>query len=286
VAAVCAPAAVWAQGQTFDSDGTEIYYEIHGEGEPVVLIHGFSASGMTNWAMPGILPKIAAHYKVILPDMRGHGKSGKPHGKENYGANMADDVLRLLDHLGIERAHIAGYSMGGFITANLLARHPERFITATIGGAGVGQPNAEDDLTEEIAVSLENGGGIAPLLEYLSPEGTAEAEMETIRQTNNAVIAMNDPLALAGAIRGMRDLQFPESALAENPVPTLAVIGGADPLKSTTDALVAVKPNVTLVELEGKTHITAMGDPEFPAAMIAFYEAHPAGRASAVTDDD
>ncbi|MFO0947208.1 MAG: alpha/beta fold hydrolase [Planctomycetota bacterium] len=81
--------------------------------EPVLLIHGFSASILMQWGVPGILDRLASNHQVIAFDCRGHGKSDKPHDPSMYGANLAEDAIRLLDHLGVKKAHVVGYSMGG-----------------------------------------------------------------------------------------------------------------------------------------------------------------------------
>lgn len=109
-----------------NSDGTRVYYMVQGAGEPVVLIHGYGVTASINWKLPGILPALARNYRVVALDVRGHGRSDKPHDPAEYGVNMADDVLRMLDHLNIETAHVIGYSMGGFILLKLAVEHPER----------------------------------------------------------------------------------------------------------------------------------------------------------------
>ena len=125
-----------AKGADFDSAGVKIHYEIQGQGEPIILIHGYIADHNMNWKAPGIMQELAKRRKVIAIDCRGHGKSGKPHDPEKYGAEMANDVIRLMDHLKIEKAHVGGYSMGAFITCKLMADHPERLRSAAMGGAG------------------------------------------------------------------------------------------------------------------------------------------------------
>ena len=110
----------------FDSDGVQIYFEEHGKGEPVVLVHGFASRAEHNWGA-GWFDPLAQHYRVVALDCRGHGKSGKPHDSAAYaGETMGDDVIRLMDHLGIKRTLIMGYSMGGRIVTGLLMLHPER----------------------------------------------------------------------------------------------------------------------------------------------------------------
>jgi len=100
----------------FDSGGVQIYYQEHGAGDPVVLVHGFASHSDNNWG-PMWFTFLAPHFRVIAIDCRGHGKSGKPHDAAAYGAEkMGDDVIRLLDHLKIQRALLMGYSMGGRIS--------------------------------------------------------------------------------------------------------------------------------------------------------------------------
>ena len=107
ILALAASTAVAApqQGQ-FLSNGVKIHYIEEGQGEPVLLIHGFSANAFVNWVLPGVFGNLAKHYHVIALDNRGHGASGKPHEIEKYGPEMVEDAVRLLDHLKIEKAHI------------------------------------------------------------------------------------------------------------------------------------------------------------------------------------
>src|SRR5262249_54430178 len=122
--------------RTFNANGTKIAYFVQGKGEPVVLIHGWLSSARVNWALPGISGHLAKDYRVIALDVRGHGLSDKPAKEEAYGPELVKDVVRLLDHLKIKKAHIVGYSMGGIIAGNFIARHPDRVLSGTLGGMG------------------------------------------------------------------------------------------------------------------------------------------------------
>jgi hypothetical protein len=126
---------------TFDSSGVSIRYTIEGRGEPVLLVHGFRASGDLNWRLPGVNKILAEHFRVITIDHRGHGKSGIP-ADHRYGVAMVGDVIGLMDHLGLESAHMVGYSMGGMIVNKLTAMHPHRVRSAVIGGMGWYEPDA------------------------------------------------------------------------------------------------------------------------------------------------
>src|SRR5947209_14691805 len=127
------------------SDGVKIHYLTLGQkGTPVVLIHGYTGSAEGNWFSNGIAQALAKNHRVVAIDCRGHGSSEKPHDIAKYGADrMPEDVIEMMDHLNIPRAHIHGYSMGGAITGQLLAHHPERFITAAFGGSGIREADPE-----------------------------------------------------------------------------------------------------------------------------------------------
>ncbi len=264
-----------AEDRYFDSDGVKIHYIVEGQGEPVMLIHGFTANIMIQWGQPGIMSKLNKDYQVIALDNRGHGKSDKPHDPKQYGPEMINDVIRLLDHLKIAKAHIVGYSMGGFMTDYLITTHPERVITATLGGAGWAK--ADDDrlsFMTELADSLDAGKGIGPLINQLTPAGRPKPSDEQIASINQMVMLNNDPQALAACIRGMRGLAVSEEKLRANKVPTLALIGELDPLKVGVDELEKVMPNLTVEVIDGADHLTAFFNPKFSKNLKEFLADH------------
>jgi pimeloyl-ACP methyl ester carboxylesterase len=219
-------AADMPEDLTFDSNGVEIRYTVQGEGPPVVLVHGFTASIETNWAAPGIIAALTPDFKVVAIDARGHGKSGKPHQPEAYGPRMAEDVIRLMDHLGILKARLAGYSMGGGIALQLETTVPDRFDAVVLGGAGWRRPGADQigGVMNALAESLEQGKGIEPLIRALNPVGQPPPTPEQIAAANQRLMATNDALALAAVIRGgAANPQITEERLRANQVPTLAV---------------------------------------------------------------
>src|SRR5262245_35470453 len=121
---------------TFDSAGVRIAYVEAGSGEPVVLVHGLYSSAEMNWVLPGTFARLAEHRHVIALDLRGHGRSDKPTAEDAYGQPMVEDVVRLMDHLAIPKAHVVGYSLGGIIVMKLMVDHPDRVISGTLGGMG------------------------------------------------------------------------------------------------------------------------------------------------------
>lgn len=272
IIALFAPLAFAAdavEDQFFDSNGVQIHYTVQGLGDPVVLIHGFTSSIDSNWRTNGIIDKLSSDFQVIALDTRGHGKSDKPHDAASYGTEMTEDVVRLLDHLEIDKAHIVGYSMGGFITLKLLTDHPDRFLSAVLGGSGWSEEGLEG--LDELAESLETGKGIGPLIEALTPEGQPVPSEEQMAMINQMLMATNDPLALAAVIHGMDDLEITEEQIRSIEVPVLALIGEIDPLRSTVDRLLEVQPDVEVVVLEGKDHMTAISDPALVDGMREFF---------------
>jgi pimeloyl-ACP methyl ester carboxylesterase len=128
--------AMRSVGDDFNSAGVKIHYAVQGFGEPVILVHGLYANGRINWELPGTASLLAKHFEVITLDCRGHGRSGKPTAEDAYGTNMVDDVVRLIDHLNIRSARVAGYSMGGMIAMKMAVTHPDRVNAVVLGGMG------------------------------------------------------------------------------------------------------------------------------------------------------
>jgi pimeloyl-ACP methyl ester carboxylesterase len=278
-AALClvtlASSAVALEDRTFDSRGVKIHYIIEGQGEPVVLVHGFTASIPVQWGLPGIISKLAKQYQVVALDNRGHGNSDKPHDPDSYGKQMPEDVLRLMDHLKIKKAHVVGYSMGGFMTTYLLANHPDRLVTATLGGAGWTRPDdGRLSFMTELADSLDSGKGIGPLIEHLTPANRPKPTDEQIKAINQMLLLTNDAKALAACMRGMKGIAVTEEQLRASKVPTLCIIGSDDPLKVGVDDLAKVKPDITVKVIENTDHMTAFRSPEFVDDLLAFLGAH------------
>jgi pimeloyl-ACP methyl ester carboxylesterase len=267
--------SLYAADFTFDSGGVKIHYTIDGKGEPVILIHGYAASIAANWGAPGVIKGLADSYQVIAIDNRGHGQSDKPHDAAAYGPKMVDDVLHLMDHLKIKKAHIVGYSMGGFMTEALLIEHPNRVLTATLGGAGWNDPkdHSQADLLNQLADSLEQGKGIGPLIIALNPVGAPPPTPQAIEMTNKMFLSANDPLALAAVARGHMP-QEPEAKIRANKIPTLALIGEVDPLKAGVDQLKTMMPNLTVVVIPGANHLTAFANPLFLSSLRSFLAEH------------
>jgi pimeloyl-ACP methyl ester carboxylesterase len=267
-----------AEENFFDSNGVKIHYLVEGQGEPVLLIHGFTSSIQGQWAVPGVLKALAQDYRVIALDNRGHGQSDKPHDPKQYGPEMVEDAVRLLDHLRIDKAHVVGYSMGGTIACKLLVTHPDRLLSVTLGGSGGLRAGAVPRRFDELADSLEQGKGFGPLVEALTPAGRPRPTEEQMKQINLRLGSSNDTKALAAVIRGMKELGVTDDRLKSNRVPTLALIGEIDPLKAGVDDLKARLPDLRVVVIGGADHITAFARPVFIKELKGFLGEHRRGK--------
>ena len=111
-----------------NNNGVRIEYELLGQGEPLVLIHGWSCEGRY-WREFGYVAKLSEEFTVIIPDLRGHGRSDKPRNGDFTDAAFASDVVAVLDDAGIDSAHVFGYSLGGWVVFELIANHSARIKT-------------------------------------------------------------------------------------------------------------------------------------------------------------
>jgi len=182
-----------ARADDFDSAGVKIHYSVTGQGDPVILVHGLYASALMNWDLPGITKELALHHRVIAPDMRGHGQSGKPTGESAYGTPMVEDLVRLMDHLGIGKARVAGYSMGGIIVLKLLVMHPDRVDTAVLGGMGWLEENS---LLQHVweRMSPPNLGGTPPACVHgIAKLAVTRQEVQAIKTPVTIIVGDRDP---------------------------------------------------------------------------------------------
>jgi pimeloyl-ACP methyl ester carboxylesterase len=259
---------------TFDSAGVPIHYRDWGAGAPVVLIHGF-AMNATRWEAAGVPQKLAeAGYRALVIDCRGHGLSGKPHDPKAYGAEMARDVVRLLDHLKIQKVDIVGYSMGGFVAGKVRELHPERLRAFVIGGSGWYQKGdyAIADLTgPDIADSLEKTGDFKLMLRKFEANRVPPVSEASIEERNARMMEGNDPKALAAVMRGWESFAVPEESLRANTVPALAIIGSEDPIKPKTDRLKGVMKGLGVKIIEGADH-GALAHPSFVQEVVHFLD--------------
>src|SRR3979411_200041 len=176
---------------SFHNGAVEIAYLDEGEGDPIFLVHGFASTKNVNWVYPTWVSELKKNgRRVIALDNRGHGDSAKLYDPEAYHiGTMAADVSALMDHLGIERADIMGYSLGWRMTAGLARSQPQRLRSAIFGGIGIG---------------LIEGGGpgenVAAALEAASPGDVTWPGGRAIRAVADQT--RSDLLALASSLPG------------------------------------------------------------------------------------
>jgi pimeloyl-ACP methyl ester carboxylesterase len=255
VACILAPLAA-AQDRFFDSGGVRIRYHDHGSGPAVLLIHGFTASIEPAWIETGILPDLARDHRVVAFDLRGHGKSGKPHDPRSYD-ELGLDAIRLLDHLGIEKTHVVGYSLGGIIAIKLLATNPERFLSAVLGGAANRRAQSEAaDRAAEAAASEIEAGVYRALVVSTWPADEPPATEDAILRRSKEISQRNDVRAHAAVMRARRALIVTDAEIARIRVPTLAVVGAADPQLPRIKAMQARWPGLEVEVVPEATHPT------------------------------
>ncbi len=268
---VCVPTVSSGRDSTFLSAGVRIRYIDRGEGEPVILLHGYTADIEDQWVETGVVRELARSNRVIAFDARGHGRSDKPHETAAYGANMAHDVVRLLDHLGIDRAHVVGYSMGAHIVAQLLTLHPRRLLSATLGGAA-GRRNwtrADDLRVEAEAAEMEEGRLDTQILR-LWPANTPKPTRVELDALSAVLLRGKDPRALAAVRRSNREQVVTDAEMAVVEVPVLGIVGSADAYLADFHALARAMPQIKLVTIEGAAHGCAPQRPEFVRALRDF----------------
>jgi len=274
--------AARAQEKTFDSGGVRIAYLDQGKGEAVVLLHGFTLSAEEMWAkMPfaetQFIPALKG-YRVLAPDQRGHGRSGKPHDPKAYGKEMAEDVVRLLDHAKVKKTHVVGYSMGAFVAGKLLVDHPDRLLSVTFGGGGplFQPPPAFADTIAATADSLEKGTGIGPPIAARTPDGEEKPSPEQAAAFSRLFLGGKDQKALAAVLRGHAGWAVTEAELKANRVPVQFVYGSREVqgLKDIVAGARRVLPRAGVVVIEKGDHGGTFTTPEFRRAVADFLRAN------------
>jgi len=242
----------------FRNGDVEIAYLDEGQGQPIVLVHGFASTKEVNWVHPGWVTTLTrAGRRVIALDNRGHGASSKLYDPAIYhSATMADDVRALLDHLNIERADVMGYSMGARITAFLILSHAARVRSAIFGGLGI-------RLVEGVGLPES----IADALEALSLDDVRDPTGRMFRIF--AEQTKSDLRALAACIRGSRQT-LSASQVASIRVPVLVAVGTKDQVAGSARELAALIPGARALDISDRDHMLAVGDKVFKEGVIDF----------------
>lgn len=238
--------------------GVRISYKVIGSGPPLVLIHGYTASGYSNWIASGWAEYLAGRNTLLIPDLRGHGRSEKPYSAERYSLPaMASDVLAVMDAEGVQRPALVGYSMGGLVTMELLLKHPERVSAAVIGGMGSYFP--------------KNRGRFSLERQHKRSEAPRRPLGQQVRFLAGYVSRF-DPLAIDAVYRGVfkngRPLDL--DGLTRITRPVLVAAGTLDPFFEPAKALAGIIPGAKFVPLPYEGHISAVRSPRFKEEVAKF----------------
>jgi len=221
------PGLPW-DAPAFNANGVKISYSLQGEGEAVVLIHGLLSRSRIDWDDPGTAALLAKDHQVVALDLPGHGLSDKPVKEEAYGLELVEDVIRLMDHLEINKAHVVGYCLGSIVAAKLLARHPDRVLSGTFGGMG-----------------------------WLRQGGFAQKVYKHFRQ-----IAGN---AVRACARSLGKLALTKKELESIRVPVMVLVGERDAeiKKLYVEPLQAVRKDWRVVKIKNANHLNCHEKPQY-----------------------
>jgi pimeloyl-ACP methyl ester carboxylesterase len=243
---------------SFHNGAVEIAYLDEGEGDPIVLIHGFASNKNVNWVYPAWVSELKKNgRRVIALDLRGHGDSSKLYDPAEYSIEiMAGDVIALMDHLNFDRADMMGYSMGGRTTAYLARYQPARLRSAILGGIGIG---------------LIEGGGpgenVAEALEAPSLDDVTDPVGRTFRAFADQT--RSDRRALAACLHGSRRLMTEQEAAGIR-VPVLIAVGTKDEIAGSAEALGKIIPGSQVLNIPNRDHMRAVGDKVYKTGVLEF----------------
>ncbi len=239
-------------------DGMKIAYAVEGEGTPLVLAHGFASTHRVNWVATGWAKVLVeAGYRIIMPDMRGHGESGKSHDKADYTLSaMAGDLVALLDHLGEPGADLMGYSMGAMVALVAAVEAPERFDRIVAAGVGARLLDADRDPGPVIEALLAD-----------DPSTVTDAGARGFRvfADQNG----QDREALAACFEAVR-APFPVDGLARIKRPVLVVAGETDMLAGAAGPLAERIPGARAFTVPKRDHMKTVGDRAYKEAVLGF----------------
>lgn len=238
--------------------GVRISYKVIGSGPPIVLIHGYTASGYSNWIASGWAEYLAGRNTLLIPDLRGHGRSEKPYSSGRYSLSaLASDVLAVMETEGVEHSALVGYSMGGLVTMELLLTQPNRVSAAVIGGMGSYFP--------------KNRGRFSLERQHKRSEAPRRPLGAQVRFLAS-YISRFDPLAIDAFYRGVfrngRPLDI--EGLAKVTRPVLVAAGTLDVFYEPAKSLAGIIPGARFVPLPYEGHISAVRSPRFKEEVARF----------------
>jgi pimeloyl-ACP methyl ester carboxylesterase len=243
----------------FDSDGVAIVYDDFGEGRAHVLLHGFASHRKHEWRGSGWDEALFdARRRFVAPDLRGHGESDKPDQPAAYATDRhADDVIRLLDHLKLDRVELMGFSMGARVAAHLLIHHQDRLrsvVLAGIGGRLFGPPRDSQKMVDAM----------------LAPDPSAIADPLAAMFRAFADEAGADRAALAVATAAPR-VPIAAEDFAKVQIPVLVLVGNRDQLAGDPQPLADAIPGAQMAVISGAAHHGTIASPRAKPAVFEFW---------------
>lgn len=253
----------------YESDGLKLAYLVEGEGSPVLLAHGFASTHRVNWIATGWSRTLMeAGYRVIMPDMRGHGESAKPHDRDDYSLPaMAGDLVALLDHLDEPGADLMGYSMGAMVALVASMEMPERFDRIVAAGVGARLlEGSSDDASDD---GGRNTGSVIEALLADDPSTITDQAARLFRTFADQ--NKQDRKALAACFEAVR-APFPVERLGDISRPVLVVAGEADVQAGAAGPLAARIRGARAVTVAKRDHMKTVGDSAYKNAVLTFLE--------------
>lgn len=267
---------------TFDSAGVKIRYATAGAGTPAILLHGWMGD-LTSWgkASDGS-PRLNAPpgFRVIALDLRGHGESGKPHETSQYGKEMARDVIRLMDHLKLKRAHLVGYSMGSFVAGNVVELAPDRVRSVIYGGGApildIRSVKGFSD-AEAFSRAVTANKGMGEYLVSVLPEGSPKLTSAQADALAKRAFGSLDLKAMAAVGNSFPAMEIKATKIGSLRFPSLFIHGDRESKfvqDRVREAAGAIEGS-QVVKLAGKNHLSTLSAPDFGKNIVDFWQENP-----------
>ena len=238
-----------------ENDGINIYYEVEGEGAPLMLLHGLAGS-LNGFRNLGYTEKLSKEHQLILIDARGHGRSDKPHQPEAYRLKLfVNDTLAVLDELGVEKPHFLGYSMGGMVGLGIGVYSPDRFRSLIIGGMGMRERDTEMSIKRDQVLIERFQKGIDAM--WSMRAGNLQGLPSEVVSRIKEEFYLNDPEALLAFLSVREHVGF-EDLLPSLELPCLFYAGDQDILYDGAKQTAELIQNARFVSLPGLDHVGAI----------------------------
>jgi pimeloyl-ACP methyl ester carboxylesterase len=247
---------------TLSVNGAEIFYSDHGQGDGVVLVHGFAASTQENWVKAGWVQMLTrANRRVVSVDLRGHGQSSKPHAPSDYSISlMANDVLGVVEHLQIKKPDLIGFSLGARVVFELLIQRGDRFLLGVACGVGDLLINPKEERDPEVSAKAMEAASADEISDDMARRFRLFAEAQG-----------QDLKALAAVSRGFASMPpWTAERLSKIKNEMLIVAGSGDDLAGAPEGLARVLPNAKAKSIPGCGHMDCLTQPMFKAAVMDF----------------